>query len=165
MTFSFNFLHAATFLHVLHLDVLRGQIEIESESKNEYFLMYGYNAGPPMAIPPHWTLLGVYICVTSSGNVSPYNPLHIIIRAVDHAMHLAHICDCCGSGCGAQNCAFNVRPSKVDSQFAVRLLLMAHVSFFKFVMRSSEMMDRIHAQNNTCCEIHDVKIFPPQIWQ
>ena len=29
MTFSFNFLHAVTFLHVLHLDVLRGQIEIE----------------------------------------------------------------------------------------------------------------------------------------
>ena len=107
------------------------------------------------------TLLGVYICVTSSGNVSPYNPLHILIRAVDHAMHLAHICDCCGSGCGAQNCAFNIRPSKVDSQFAVRLLLMAHVSFLKFVMRSSEMMDHIHAQNNTRCEIHDVKIFPP----
>ena len=28
------FLHAVTFLHVLHLDVLRGQIEIETESKN-----------------------------------------------------------------------------------------------------------------------------------
>ena len=25
----FNFLHAVTFLHVLHLDVLRGQIEID----------------------------------------------------------------------------------------------------------------------------------------
>ena len=34
VTFSFNFLHAVTFLHVLHLDVLRGQIEIETESKN-----------------------------------------------------------------------------------------------------------------------------------
>ena len=34
VTFSFNFLHAVTFLHVLHLDVLRGQIEIETEYKN-----------------------------------------------------------------------------------------------------------------------------------
>ena len=32
VTFSFNFLHAVTFLHVLHLDVLRGQIEIESKN-------------------------------------------------------------------------------------------------------------------------------------
>ena len=30
---SSNFLHAVTFLHVLHLDVLRRQIEIETESK------------------------------------------------------------------------------------------------------------------------------------
>ena len=34
VTFSSNFLHAVTFLDVLHLDVLRGQIEIETESKN-----------------------------------------------------------------------------------------------------------------------------------
>ena len=34
VTFSFNLLHAVTFLHVLHLVVLRGQIEIETESKN-----------------------------------------------------------------------------------------------------------------------------------
>ena len=53
MTFSFSFLHAVTFLHVLHLDVLRGQIEIETESKN---LMYGYNAGTPMAIPIYTVL-------------------------------------------------------------------------------------------------------------
>ena len=32
--FSSNFLHAVTFLHVLHLDVLKRQIEIETESKN-----------------------------------------------------------------------------------------------------------------------------------
>ena len=32
--FSFSFLHTVTFLHVLHLEVLRGQIEIETESKN-----------------------------------------------------------------------------------------------------------------------------------
>ena len=34
VTFSSNYLHAVTFLHVLHLDVLRRQIEIETESKN-----------------------------------------------------------------------------------------------------------------------------------
>ena len=53
MTFS---LHAVTFLHVLHLDILRRQIEIETESKNKNFLMYGYNAGPPMAIPIYTVL-------------------------------------------------------------------------------------------------------------
>ena len=31
--------------YVLHLDVLRRQIEIETEVKTN---MYGYNAGPPM---------------------------------------------------------------------------------------------------------------------
>ena len=50
MTFSSNFLHAVTVLHVLHFDALRRQIEIETESKN---LMYGYNAGPPVAIPTY----------------------------------------------------------------------------------------------------------------
>ena len=34
VTFSSNFLHAVPFLHVLHLDVLKRQIEIETESKN-----------------------------------------------------------------------------------------------------------------------------------
>ena len=34
VTFSSDFLHAVTFLHVLLLDVLRGEIEIETESKN-----------------------------------------------------------------------------------------------------------------------------------
>ena len=56
MTFSSNFLHAVTFLHVLHLDVLKGQIEIETESKNSNILMYGYNAGQPMAIPIYTVL-------------------------------------------------------------------------------------------------------------
>ena len=32
--FSFRFLHTVTFLHVLHLDVLKRQIEIETESEN-----------------------------------------------------------------------------------------------------------------------------------
>ena len=39
-------------LHVLYFDALRRQIEIETE----YFLKYGYNAGPPMAIPIHTVL-------------------------------------------------------------------------------------------------------------
>ena len=56
MTFSSNFLHAVTFLHVLHLDVLKRQIEIETESKNSNILMYGYNAGQPMAIPIYTVL-------------------------------------------------------------------------------------------------------------
>ena len=34
VTFSSDFLHAVTFLHVLHLDVIKRQIEIETESKN-----------------------------------------------------------------------------------------------------------------------------------
>ena len=44
------------FLHVLHLDVLKRQIEIETESKNSNNLMYGYNAGQPMAIPIYTVL-------------------------------------------------------------------------------------------------------------
>ena len=48
VTFSSNFLRAVTFLHFLRLDVLRRQIEIESEREN--FLTYASNAGPPMAI-------------------------------------------------------------------------------------------------------------------
>ena len=56
MKFSSIFLHAVTFLHVLRLDILRRQIEIETESKNNNFLMYGYNAGPPLAIPIYTVL-------------------------------------------------------------------------------------------------------------
>ena len=56
VTFSSNFLHAVTFLHVLHLDVLKRQIEIETESKNSNILRYGYNAGQPMAIPTYTVL-------------------------------------------------------------------------------------------------------------
>ena len=44
------------FLHVLRLDVLRRQIEIETESEN------GYNAGPPMAIPIYTVLPYCVIC-------------------------------------------------------------------------------------------------------
>ena len=36
--FSSKFLHVVTFLHVLHLDVLIRQIEIETESKNNISL-------------------------------------------------------------------------------------------------------------------------------
>ena len=62
-----HFLHAVTFLHVLHLDILRRQIEIETESKNNNFLMYGYNAGPPMAIPIYTVL--------------PYCVIHVVCPA------------------------------------------------------------------------------------
>ena len=48
------YLHAVTSLHVLHLDVLKKQIEMETESN---ILMYDYNAGPHMAIPIYTVLL------------------------------------------------------------------------------------------------------------
>ena len=56
MTFLFNILRAVTFLHVLHLDVLRGQIEIETESKN---LMYGYIHSTTVLCDRGITLLSV----------------------------------------------------------------------------------------------------------
>ena len=40
------FLHAVTFCCVLHLDVIRSQIELKLKLKTEHFLMSGYNAGP-----------------------------------------------------------------------------------------------------------------------
>ena len=66
MTFSSNILHAVTFLHVLHLDVLKRQIEIETESKNSNILMYGYNAGQPMAIPIYTVLCDITCTCLSS---------------------------------------------------------------------------------------------------
>ena len=51
--FSSNVLHA---VHVPHLDVLRRQIEDETESENRNFLMYGYNVRPHMAFPIHTVL-------------------------------------------------------------------------------------------------------------
>ena len=53
--FSSNFLKQLLFLHVLHLDILGRQTEYETESEN--FLVYGYNAGTPMAIPIYTVLL------------------------------------------------------------------------------------------------------------
>ena len=53
---SYNFLHAVTFWHVLHLDVIRSQIELKLKVKTVNILMYGYNAGPPMAIPIYTVL-------------------------------------------------------------------------------------------------------------
>ena len=41
VTFSSNFLHAVTFLHVLHFDVLRRQIKIETESIFPYTTTHG----------------------------------------------------------------------------------------------------------------------------
>ena len=68
VTFSSNFLHAATFLHVLHLDDIKRQIEIETESKNRNILMYGYNAGQPMAIPiytvPPYCVIRVHVRIS-----------------------------------------------------------------------------------------------------
>ena len=57
MIFSYDFLHAVTFRHVLHLDVIRSQTEMKLKVKTENFLMYGYNAGPSMAIPIYTVLL------------------------------------------------------------------------------------------------------------
>ena len=56
--FSFCFLHTVTFLHVLQLDAIN---EIETESENGNLLMYGYNAGLPMAIPIY-TLYTTILC-------------------------------------------------------------------------------------------------------
>ena len=53
MIFSSIFLHAVTFSHVLHLDVLRRQIELKLKAK---IVMYGYNAEPPIAIPIYTVL-------------------------------------------------------------------------------------------------------------
>ena len=60
MIFSSIFLQAVTFLHVLHLDILKRQIDIETESKNKNCLMYGYNVG---AIPIY-TVLPTVQCDT-----------------------------------------------------------------------------------------------------
>ena len=49
-----NVLPGVTFSHVLHLDVIRRQID---ESENRNFLMYGYNAEHPIAIPIYTVLL------------------------------------------------------------------------------------------------------------
>ena len=80
--FSSNFWHAVTFLHVLHLDVLRRQTEIETEGKNCNFLMY---AGPPMAIPiysvlPHCVISHLRArvsreCLRASKNRSAFGPV------------------------------------------------------------------------------------------
>ena len=43
MTFSSNFLHAVAFLHVLHLDVLRRQIDFETEISLCLVIMMGHS--------------------------------------------------------------------------------------------------------------------------
>ena len=64
--FSSIFLHAVTFSHVLHLDVLRRQIELKLKAKIEIFI-YGYNAEPPIAIPIYTVLpyCVIYVLVIS----------------------------------------------------------------------------------------------------
>ena len=64
MIFSHNFLDA---VNVLHLDAIRGQIELKLNVKTENFLMYGYNAGPPMAIPIYTVLPYCVIVVVDIG--------------------------------------------------------------------------------------------------
>ena len=56
---SSNFLHAVTFSYVLHLDVIRRQIN-----------KYGYNAEPPIAIPVYAVLPYSVIMITSPVLVS-----------------------------------------------------------------------------------------------
>ena len=59
MIFSSIFLHAVTFSNVFHPDVVRSQIELKTESENLNFLMYGYNAEQPIAIPTYTSKLKI----------------------------------------------------------------------------------------------------------
>ena len=70
MIFSSNFLLVVTFSHVLHLGVLRRQIELKLKVKTDVLrkrcLMYGYNVGPVMAVPIYTVLYHrCYSCVFS----------------------------------------------------------------------------------------------------
>ena len=57
MIFSSTFLHAVTFSHVLHLDVLRRQIELKLKAKIEISLcMAIMQFEPPIAIPIYTVL-------------------------------------------------------------------------------------------------------------
>ena len=55
MIFSSIFWHAVTFSHVLHLDIVRSQVELRLKVKTEISL-YGYNAEQPIAIPIYTVL-------------------------------------------------------------------------------------------------------------
>ena len=79
------FLHAVTFLHVLHLDVLKRQIEIETESKNSNILMYGYNAGQPMAIPIYTVLPYCVIQSLSPSILSSLSHTHTLSSSHTHS--------------------------------------------------------------------------------
>ena len=43
-------------MQLLYLDVIGSQIELKLKVKTVNILMYGYNAGPPMAIPIYTVL-------------------------------------------------------------------------------------------------------------
>ena len=64
--FSSIFLHAVTFSHVLHPDVLKGQIGLKLKVKTEISLcMAIYNAEQPIAIPiytvlPYCVIYNIY---------------------------------------------------------------------------------------------------------
>ena len=72
MIFSYNVLHAVTPLHGLHLDVNKSQIELKLKVKTENFLVYGYNAGPPMAIPIYTVLPYCVIVTMDLHGIKPY---------------------------------------------------------------------------------------------
>ena len=67
MIFSSIFLHAVTVSHVLHLDVVRSQIELKLKVKTE-FPYVCYNAEQPIAIPIYTVLPYCVIgCDVTSG--------------------------------------------------------------------------------------------------
>ena len=57
MIFSSTFLHAVTFSHVLHLDVLRRQIELKLKAKIEISLCMAIMQNHPLPSLSHSTVL------------------------------------------------------------------------------------------------------------
>ena len=69
MIFSSTFLHAVTFSHVLHLDVLRRQIELKLKAKIEISLC--------MAIMQNHPLPSLYIASSPGFSLLPRNNLRM----------------------------------------------------------------------------------------
>ena len=69
MIFSSNFLHAVTFYMFSTLIFLEDRLRLKLKVKTKNVLMYGYNAGPPMAIPIYTVLP---YCVIPIYTVLPY---------------------------------------------------------------------------------------------
>ena len=111
MIFSSTFLHAVTFSHVLHLDVLRRQIELKLKAKIEISLCMAIMQNHPlpslytqyyrtvwwnhyvMCICGHVMVNIVYNTVTTTSLNGGYVICHcasnIILIAFKHAIHLA----------------------------------------------------------------------------